>query len=254
MSPIKLPSEVAGLGNVISTHAIHPKRSKQDFVAGAVTAALGLAVLFCAFSTLLGGGDGAGFSGGFFLLIALAILGTAGYTIQSGVQKRDWTVWVCKDGLAQKLAGKITIMLWKDVCEVLQNSTRNARTNGVALNSLKVIAEDGSRLDFNGRLEDSEKLAQNVQCAAGDYLMKELGDKIHAGEQLSFGKLALSKQGVVAGRRIFTWDQIGEVKMSGGVVRINDLKNNKVVASGRVAEFPNAFVFVVLASEFLKKA
>jgi len=151
-------------------------------------------------------------------LIAAPALGIVGLVCLVRVWRltRLW-VEAFPDGLRAHRGRKIDSIAWADVREI---RTWPARQPGPAFSALEIRLNGGRRLRLTRSLADLENLVQHVKRGAYPLLQECYRAKFNRGEELGFGRLRLTLDGVQAGRKTIQWGHVQAVEVKGGQLSI----------------------------------
>jgi len=151
-------------------------------------------------------------------LVAAPLLGVAGILCLLRVWRlaRLW-VDALPDGLRVHHGRKAEWIPWADVREI---RTRPARPPGPAFSSLELRLNGDQKLRFTRSLEDLESLVQFVKRMVYPRLQESYRSRFNGGEQLDFGPLRLTPEGVQAGQKSIQWGQVRSVEVRGGRLNI----------------------------------
>jgi tRNA-binding EMAP/Myf-like protein len=99
-------------------------------------------------------------------------------------------------------------------------------------------------------LEDVEKLGRAIQKEVTQRLLSQAHDALNAGQTVDFGKVGVSRSGIMISKKTIPWKEIKKVDVSDGFVTISRVgKHLNWVA--KVADIPNVYVFLTLVNQAL---
>ena len=109
-----------------------------------------------------------------------------------------------------------------------------------------VLRTDGTRLVFRDSLRGVEALGDRISRETARYLFPKTLAAYHAGEQVAFGDLTVSKQGVGKSGKLLPWEEYQGVEVIKGVVKIQQRGKRFSWVSVQVRKTPNLLVFLNL--------
>ncbi|MCS7011256.1 MAG: hypothetical protein NZL98_07790 [Anaerolineales bacterium] len=80
---------------------------------------------------------------------------------------------------------------------------------------------DGKRLVLSAVLQDVDTLAAAIEEAIFPLLYERAAIQYNHGETIVFGALAVSKNGIRVGKKAYSWQEVGEVTLRRGILRIS---------------------------------
>jgi len=151
-------------------------------------------------------------------LIAAPLLGVFGIACLVRVWHltRLW-VEAFPDGIRVHRGRRSDWVAWADVREI---RTWPARQPGPAFSALEIRLNGGRRRRLTRSLADLEGLVQHVKRGAYPLLQDCYRAKFNRGEELDFGRLRLTPDGVQAGRKSIQWGHVQAVEVQGGQLAI----------------------------------
>jgi hypothetical protein len=105
---------------------------------------------------------------------------------------------------------------------------------------------DGTKLVFRDNLRGVEALGDRLARETARYLFPHALAAYHAGGQVPFGDLAISKQGISRGGKLLPWAEYQGVAVVNGVVRLQQRGKRFNWTAVQVRKLPNLLVFLNL--------
>jgi hypothetical protein len=158
---------------------------------------------------------------------------------------------VFEEGLAYTQNNVTELVRWDDVTAFwydvthVQQSGRTASTSHV----YTVERNDGKKLIFKDTLGNIVKLGETIRDETTRRLLPRAVQALQAGETISFGKIAISKEGISQGKDTVPWDQIENIRLNRGIVAITWKDKRLKWSSIRVRETPNVFVLLAIVNQ-----
>lgn len=153
-----------------------------------------------------------------FILFAIALL--LGWSAFNNWKKG---VVIYDRGFAYNDRKGIQIWRWEDVVSMTSAITRHY-TNGIYTGTTHVYTlfdRQNKRLvlaDSIGKIED---LAKDIDGNIFPLLYSRASDQYNAGQALVFGPVAISKMGIVIGKKTYPWTDVKEVSIQKGILRVS---------------------------------
>ncbi len=122
---------------------------------------------------------------------------------------------------------------------------------GLALYLYTLQTEDGKKHKFNNSLSSIEQLGFLFQNQVWRYQFPAAMDKFKEGEEVDFGKISLSKEGLSLRNKTLSWLELEKIELMEGMVFIQEKQEGiwaKLPASG----FPNLFLFTAMTEQIKK--
>lgn len=147
-------------------------------------------------------------------LIAAPLLGIIGLACLVRVWRlvRLW-VEAFPDGLRVHRGRREEWIAWRDIREI---RTWPARQPGPTFAALELRMIGGRRLRLTRSLADLGALVQHVKQGAYPLLQEIYRAKFNRGEELDFGQLRVTPDGVQAGRKTIQWGHVQAVEVQAG--------------------------------------
>ncbi len=153
-----------------------------------------------------------------FILFAIALV--LGWNVFSNWKKG---VMVYDKGFAYNDRKGIQMWRWEDVVSMISAITRHY-TNGIYTGTTHVYTlydRQNKRLvlaDSIGKIED---LAKNIDENIFPLLYGHASDQYNTGQSLVFGPVAISKMGIVIGKKTYPWNEVKEVSIQKGILKVS---------------------------------
>lgn len=200
---------------------------------------------------------GAGFVGlaGYFLLsglgkdewpyfIGTAIFGALGVVfLVVAIPKNGQLIQTFADGVRVIAGGKQHTLPWRDVDYVI-TPAKGAANHGISGPGFKQVPLTG--------LQDADNLQALVQQRTVDAKYRPAIEAINRGETVTFGSLAVSRDGIATGRKMLPWNQFGGVVLHQGNVTVAQVPKGRF-AGLSLAMVPNYALFVHLTSAIARQ-
>jgi hypothetical protein len=116
-----------------------------------------------------------------------------------------------------------------------------------------VRRRDGTSLVFRDSLRGVEALGDRVSSETAHSLFPRARDAYQAGEQVAFGDLTVSKQGVGSKGKTLPWTEFQSVEVVKGVVKIQQRGKRFSWASVPVRKVPNMLLFLNLLASIQRE-
>jgi hypothetical protein len=151
-------------------------------------------------------------------LVAAPVLGITGILCLVRVWRlaRLW-VEAFQDGIRVHRGRRTDWIAWADVREI---RTRPARPPGPAFSALELRLNGGRSVRFTRSLADLEGLVRQVKQGSYPHLQEWYRSRFNRGEELGFGPLRLTLEGVRAGRKSIQWGRVQAVEVHGGLLGV----------------------------------
>jgi hypothetical protein len=170
---------------------------------------------------------------------------------------RNWktAAAVYEQGLALSDPSGLRQFRWDAVDEVRQSVTKYYR-NGVHTDTIYVYTvrtHDGRTLKFNNRFAQIQALGDAIQRNVSAALLPRYVQALNSGQRLSFGPLAIDRQGLYAGDKSLPWAEIEAVEIQNGAIAIKNAAGDWCNwAPVKLAQVPNFWVFYEIISYLTK--
>src|SRR5215831_3180687 len=184
-----------------------------SIVYSVLLAAGGLLVLL---SGLAAGGDGAPVA----FIIGLLLIAGGLIAPLIFLFNRSQRVYVFAEGLVQIKGSTSVVVRWDQVESVLQAIVKVTYRVLYVIPVARIIRHrytmrrtDGSRLVFRDSLRGVEALGDRLSRETARYLFPQALGRYHAGEQVAFGDLTISKQGIGRSGKLLPWAEYQGVEV-----------------------------------------
>jgi hypothetical protein len=127
-------------------------------------------------------------------------------------------------GLAYRDRTGLQSWRWDQVSQIYSEVTRHY-TNGIYtgttyLYSLNLL--DGTKVKFDNKFEKIDALGNLLQEMSFRPLYEKAADAYNAGRVVTFGPVAISKQGgLVIGKKTYPWSEIAQVSVQKGYLQVS---------------------------------
>lgn len=168
-----------------------------------------------------------------------------------------WRNWrraaaLFQDGLACYDRKGLKLARWDEIDTVYQHIVKQY-VNGVhtgTFHTYRVNLRDGTKLVLDNRMRDVESLGTAVVRGSTRALLPRYVAALEAGQRLDFGPLGLDRQGLYAGSKSLSWQEIKAVKLEQGILSV--AKEGKWLSWSRatVPQIPNFYVLMTLLERF----
>lgn len=252
-------ASVMGLGSLKSQHAV--KRSNTTSSIGCGVVCLAAAPILLALTayflydtyTRFGPAriDDRAFDIFWPLGLAVIALPLGAYLLYEGWKNMPVAAQLYEAGLAYYDRQGLRRMTWENVDAVWQAVTRHYR-NGVYTGTTHVYtvrAQDGTRIVLDDKLDKVEELGNAIQDSVSRVLYPRYAAALNNGQRLTFGPLAIDRQGIYAGNKSLMWNEIKAIKIAQGNISVKKEGGWFNWASATVPQIPNFFVFYSLIKQ-----
>jgi len=175
-------------------------------------------------------------------LIAAPVLGIIGILCLVRVWRLT-RIWVeaFAEGIRVHRGRRTDWIAWADVREI---RTWPARHPAAAFSALELRLNGGRRSRFTRSLAELEGLVRQVKQGAYPHLQEWYRSRFNRGEELDFGPLRLTPEGVQAGRKSIQWGHVQAVEVHGGQLGITSDEPAGARLRVAAARVPNVDVCV----------
>lgn len=249
-SPVQVPDQFSstyGLGTPLTVHPVGQMNRWVSAIAGVIFLGIaGLAVIYGFYDASV---QAAKYGPVMFTkalwppLIIGAIFGLIG--ILSAVNAfLNWnkSAVVYEKGLAYSDNGGVQNWGWHEVDKLFVAITKHY-TNGVYTGTTYLYTlqkADGSRLRLDNKFQKIEALGRTVSKNVAPYQYQKLVAAIKSGQSVPLGPIAISKDGIALGKKVYPWNEIEQVGIRQGYVNIKKKGGGWFSgASAAAASIPN---------------
>jgi hypothetical protein len=144
------------------------------------------------------------------LLLGLIILFTA-------MAKSGNRLFACIDGFVYKTSGEEKVVLWNNVEAIYQRIVEHrGRVSKYKTYNYTIKQHDGSKLSFSDNMARMEGLSNYIEASVATRLFPKVTAAYERGEDLKFGSLTVSKQGIHNGKNWLPWNDVQSVRFENG--------------------------------------
>jgi cbb3-type cytochrome oxidase subunit 3 len=126
-------------------------------------------------------------------------------------------------GFAYRDRKGIQAWRWEDLVSQTAAVTRHY-TNGIYTGTTHVYTlfnREGKRLVLNDSLAKVEELAALIEAGTFPLLYEKAAQQYNTGQTLTFGPVVISKGGILVGRKTYPWQEVKEVSIQQGVLKVS---------------------------------
>ena len=240
-------NEIPDFGPLLSEHRISNTRSKGNYYAGIALVIIGIIGIIAGFAL---SDDGLlPVCGGLGLLLALA----GGYSIWQSRREQDLAIRAFHDGLTYSHKGKTEAMRWDDMTQVTMSLINNKNLRAMFYN-YTLQSSDGRKITFNYNDQAMQNLQQLSDTIQREITARQLPQAIaayNAGDNVTFGRLTVSKAGLSNGKEAIPWSEVEEVKLQNGAVTVRKKDKWLNWSSVTVGSTPNIYVFLHMVDQIV---
>jgi hypothetical protein len=178
-----------------------------------------------------------GFALFFLLMYGLLFIGIP----LSFYRKRNPYILHCTEGLICNRGGRAITMHWDEI-ESVSESIWAASGSGYTC----LLRLHGKKYAFDGNVESARELGRTIEREITRRRIDSYWQQTKQGEELRFGPLCISQEGMYKRLDLVPWDQISQVHIYQGVIVIAKDGVPQKWPLVRVARIPNFFLFVAL--------
>jgi hypothetical protein len=257
--PDGLPPQVYQLGKVIEDF-VYPRRRFWENLVAAVTvflAGAGFFVLWLIGEILLWGVMPLAMR----ILSHVALLGSGVFLMIVGIQvpRRIYRsmrirVLVFMEGLARITDEQTEVLRWDEVEMVEQKVIRDFRRATILGERHLIIHRfDGTQMAFdNVVLPRLYRLTILVQQLTLKYLLPAALEAISRGQEVPFGVLTASFEGIHKGKKLLPWNEVRECKAVRGWLTITSKRRWRSWFRGPVVHVDNVVVLIAVTNALMK--
>ncbi len=181
------------------------------------------------------------------ILFALgALAGWSAYT--------NWNKGVVayERGFAYNDRKGLQIWGWENVVSMTSAITRHY-TNGIYTGTTHVYTlynRQNQRLVLSDTIGKVEDLAKHIDENIFPLLYAHVADQYNAGQSIVFGPVAISKMGIVIGKKTYPWTDVKEVSIHQGVLKVSKKDGGWFSgASAAASTIPNLRVLLTIIQQ-----
>jgi hypothetical protein len=152
------------------------------------------------------------------ILFALGVL--AGWRAYASWNKG---VAAYERGFAYNDRKGLQVWRWEDVVSMTSAITRHY-TNGIYTRTSHIYTlynRQNQRLVLSDSFGKVVELAKNIDENIFPLLYGQVADQYNAGQTIIFGPVAISKSGIVIGKKTYPWTEVKEVSIHQGVLKVS---------------------------------
>jgi len=187
------------------------------------------------------------------IIAAIAFVIGAG-TLWTAYRNWNRAVALYSSGLAYNDNKGLQTWRWEEVDQFLSAITRHY-TNGVYTGTTYVYTlrkADNTKLVFDNRLNKVQDLGPLIERAVTPTLYKRAADAYNAGQTVTFGPIAISKEGVTIGKKVYPWAEVAQVSINQGFVQVSKKGGGWFSgASASAATIPNLNVLLSIVDQII---
>jgi len=146
----------------------------------------------------------------------------------------------------------IQIWQWEDVLSMKSAITRHY-TNGIYTGTTHVYTltnRQNQRLVLSDSFGKVEELAKYIDQNIFPLLYAHATDQYNAGQTIIFGQVAISKAGIVIGKKTYPWTDVKEVSIHQGILKVSRKDGGWFsVASAAASVIPNLRVLLSIIDQ-----
>jgi hypothetical protein len=132
-------------------------------------------------------------------------------------------VAVYERGFAIRDRKGIQAWRWEEVVSLTAAVTRHY-TNGIYTGTTHIYSlfnRQNQRLVVNDIYTKVEELAKAIQDGIYPILYDQAAKQYNAGQRLVFGPVAISKNGIQVGKKVYPWTEVQQVSIERGILRVS---------------------------------
>jgi hypothetical protein len=165
------------------------------------------------------------------------------------ILRLKWRALLHRDGVVLERSGEPEVLPGSDVKYCIERNV-----NGHY--SVRLELMDERQITFDALYRDHHVLGAAVQQGVTQAVLARAARELDRGEEVPFGTLTMSRDGLSNGKEQLGWDEVSELgvklNFSGSGYKVEVLKKGAKLAwfSRPCIDFPNAEAFLELASRF----
>jgi hypothetical protein len=242
-SPYSSDAARQPLGPLVSEHGAGLERKLRVIACGVLTVLLVVGAVWAALSGAAGMGWVA------LVLALLTPLPAIGLVIF--IRRLKWRALVHQGGLVLERGGPPEVLPWSDVKYIKERNVNGHYSVRLQLLDDRLITLDAL---FRGHHALGAAVRERVTGA----VLARAADQLRRGDEVSFGPLKVSRQGLSNEKEQIGWDEVSALgvvlNFSGSGYKVEVRKQGATAAwfSRPYIDFPNAAAFLEVASQFTK--
>lgn len=184
-----------------------------------------------------------------FYLAALLLIGLLLYTLRRLIRAHRW-VKVYPQGLKVARPGRQELVIpWKEIHGLNTSTTRQSFLlwKSRPKHSLTLDTTQHGRVHLDHRIQQIEDLIEIVKEQVYPLLFPELKSRFHQGQSIAFGRIQLSRQGLMIDQSELPWSYIKGLTARDGqlIVKLSSQKDRRIP----VQDIQNIDLFIRLIKE-----
>jgi hypothetical protein len=245
------PSEkVAQLGPPQAEFSIGSAQFVWLLVASLFLSLGGLALTALSVALIIWGGHGGGavvfkmLAAGIFMLVGGVFLSLRAY--------RNWglRVLIYEVGLVRLQRSQASAFFWDEVETVWQKKHKGSLAKFTQGKLVYIVRRhNGEEFHFDDSLPEIQRLGSIIKAQTLPHLLARTRDAFHAGRQLDFNKVRVSRDGIGNGTETIPWEMVQQIQFEDERVTINRKGNWLAWFTGAASDIPNPHVFQNLLRE-----
>jgi len=162
-----------------------------------------------------------------FPALALGLISTA--ALIHFLKIRRIEVQTSPMGITLRKGRKLYTILWKEVELIHTFSIQYGIPGLIWARKMEIVLQlkNGRRITFNQTLEDIEILINMVKHYIYPTLFRNLQLAFNQGEPIRFGPLILTSKGILNGRKVLRWQDIGQIRLHQGKLQLQPISNSR---------------------------
>ncbi|MER5988786.1 DUF6585 family protein [Streptomyces sp. NPDC001787] len=186
------------------------------------------------------------------LLLAVAVLGAAGYFLFLALTRRQPQVWVghYRHGIVREVAGREPeAYTWDEIAGIRRRSTRVTNgITGVTTHQLWIRPHEGGEIVVDDAYEGVARFTDQLDTAFTRVRLPQDGERLKAGERIDFFGAHIDPAGPGHPGHRLDWSEVGRITVEKGWVEIHRRGEGKPWARLPVEMIENLSVFLALAT------
>ena len=159
---------------------------------------------------------------------------------------------IYEKGLAVRDRKGIESWRWEEIASLRAAVTRHY-TNGIYTGTTHVytlLNSQGKRLVLNDVFIKIEEVAKTIEQNIFPLLYGHAADDYNGGQTLTFGPVAVSKGGILIGKRTYPWKDVKEVSIHQGILKVSKKDGGWFSgASASASSIPNLRVLLTIINQ-----
>ncbi len=141
---------------------------------------------------------------------------------------------------------------WEEIISLTSAVTRHY-TNGIYTGTTHVYTlynQQNKRLTLNDALGKVEELAKAIEEGSFPFLYERLALQYNSGQPVTFGPVAISKNGIQVGKKVFPWTDVKEVSLNQGFLKVSKKEGGWFSGANAAAStIPNLHVLLSIINQ-----